>query len=59
MRRENHSQVYPLRDADTQTAKESSTGVPKPQIFIAGLRGKQGKPTRGVKVNLTRPVDET
>lgn len=59
MRRENHSQVYPLRDADTQTAKESSTGVPKPQIFIAGLRGKQGKPTRGIKVNLTRPVDET
>ncbi|XP_049628192.1 cilia- and flagella-associated protein 206 [Suncus etruscus] len=59
MRRENHSQVYPPRDADTQTAKESSTGVPKPQIFIAGLRGKQGKTTRGVKVNLTRPVDET
>ncbi|XP_055981137.1 cilia- and flagella-associated protein 206 [Sorex fumeus] len=59
MRRENYSQVYPPRDASTQSARESSTQVPRPQIFIAGLRGGQGKPTQGVKVNLTRPVDET
>ncbi|XP_017653055.1 cilia- and flagella-associated protein 206 [Nannospalax galili] len=59
MRRENSSQVYPLKDASTQSIKEGSSRVPRPQIYIAGLRGGQSKTTHGVKVNLTRAADET
>ncbi|XP_075830739.1 cilia- and flagella-associated protein 206 isoform X2 [Microtus pennsylvanicus] len=59
MRRENSSQVYPLKSVSTQSMREGSTGVPRPQIFIAGLRGGPSKKTHGVKVNLTRAVDET
>lgn len=59
MRRENCSQVYPLKQAGTQSKREGSTAVPRPQIFIAGLRGGQTKTTQAVKVNLTRAVDET
>uniref|UniRef100_A0A8C5Z7I5 Cilia- and flagella-associated protein 206 n=1 Tax=Marmota marmota marmota TaxID=9994 RepID=A0A8C5Z7I5_MARMA len=59
MRRENCSQVYPLKDASTQSNREGSTRVPKPQIYIAGLRGGRSKTTHAVKVNLTRAVDET
>nr|KAF6461617.1 hypothetical protein HJG59_002737 [Molossus molossus] len=59
MRRENYSQVYPTRNAATQSMREGSTAVPRPQIYIAGLRGGQTKTTYGVKVNLTRAVDET
>ncbi|XP_074189379.1 cilia- and flagella-associated protein 206 isoform X3 [Rhinolophus sinicus] len=59
MRRENCSQVYPLKDTSTQSMREGSTGVPRPQIYIAGLRGGQAKTTYGIRVNLTRAVDET
>ncbi|XP_015983704.1 cilia- and flagella-associated protein 206 isoform X2 [Rousettus aegyptiacus] len=59
MRRENSSQVYPPKDVGTQSLREGSTRVPRPQIYIAGLRGGQTKVTKGVKVNLTRAVDET
>uniref|UniRef100_A0A8C0N8A2 Cilia- and flagella-associated protein 206 n=1 Tax=Canis lupus familiaris TaxID=9615 RepID=A0A8C0N8A2_CANLF len=59
MRRENYSQVYPPKDASTQSMREGSTRVPRPQIYLAGLRGGQSKITSGVKVNLTRAVDET
>ncbi|XP_037700513.1 cilia- and flagella-associated protein 206 isoform X2 [Choloepus didactylus] len=59
MRRENFSQVYPLKNASTQSMREGSTRVPRPQIYIAGLRGGHTKVTEGVKVNLTRAVDET
>ncbi|XP_036033164.1 cilia- and flagella-associated protein 206 isoform X2 [Onychomys torridus] len=59
MRRENSSQVYPLKDVSTQSKRDGNSGVPRPQIFIAGLRGGQTKTTYGVKVNLTRAVDET
>ncbi|EPY85528.1 hypothetical protein CB1_000371020 [Camelus ferus] len=59
MRRENCSQVYPSKDASTQSMTEGSSRVPRPQIYIAGLRGGKTKTTRGVKVNLTRAVDET
>ncbi|XP_073934542.1 cilia- and flagella-associated protein 206 isoform X3 [Castor canadensis] len=59
MRRENSSQVYPCKDASTQSKRESSTRVPKPQIYIAGLRGGQNKTPCGIKVNLTRAIDET
>ncbi|XP_077018496.1 cilia- and flagella-associated protein 206 [Tamandua tetradactyla] len=59
MRRENSSQAYSLKNASTQSMRESSTWVPRPQVYIAGLRGGQTKVTHGVKVNLTRTVDET
>ncbi|XP_072822461.1 cilia- and flagella-associated protein 206-like [Vicugna pacos] len=59
MRRENCSQVYPSKDASTQSMTEGSSRVPRPQIYIAGLRGGKSKTTHGVKVNLTRAVDET
>ncbi|XP_006975373.2 cilia- and flagella-associated protein 206 isoform X1 [Peromyscus maniculatus bairdii] len=59
MRRENSSQVYPLKEVGTQSKRDGNSGVPRPQIFIAGLRGGQTKTTHGVKVNLTRAVDET
>nr|XP_044994570.1 cilia- and flagella-associated protein 206 isoform X2 [Jaculus jaculus] len=59
MRRENCSQVYPSKDAGTQSLRESSTQVPRPQTYIAGLRGGPCPTTCGVKVNLTRAVDET
>ncbi|XP_006902101.1 PREDICTED: UPF0704 protein C6orf165 homolog [Elephantulus edwardii] len=59
MRRENISQVYLPKNAGTQCKQEGSTRVPRPQIYIAGLRGGLNKTTHGVKVNLTRAVDET
>ncbi|XP_066867537.1 cilia- and flagella-associated protein 206 isoform X3 [Kogia breviceps] len=59
MRRENCSQVYPSKDASTQSMREGSSRVPRPQIYIAGFRGGHTKTTYGVKVNLTRAVDET
>ncbi|KAM6186570.1 cilia- and flagella-associated protein 206 [Rhynchocyon petersi] len=59
MRRENVSQVYLPKDAGIQCKRESSTRVPRPQIYIAGLRGGQTKTTHAVKVNLTRAIDET
>ncbi|XP_053447791.1 cilia- and flagella-associated protein 206 isoform X1 [Nycticebus coucang] len=59
MRRENYSQVYPAKDSGTQSLREGSSRVPRPQIYLAGLRGGQGTVTHGVKVNLTRAVDET
>ncbi|XP_001503782.4 cilia- and flagella-associated protein 206 isoform X1 [Equus przewalskii] len=59
MRRENGSQVYSSKDASTQSMKEGSTRVPRPQVYIAGLRGGRAKTTCGVKVNLTRAIDET
>ncbi|XP_004580460.2 cilia- and flagella-associated protein 206 isoform X1 [Ochotona princeps] len=59
MRRENCSQVYPPKDVGTQSMREGSSRVPRPQIYIAGLRGGKSKVTHGVKVNLTRSVNET
>ncbi|KAL7987915.1 hypothetical protein Chor_006834 [Crotalus horridus] len=59
MRRDNCSQVYLLKDSGTQTKRENSSNVPKPQIFLAGLRGGTPPTTRMTKVNLTRAVDET
>ncbi|XP_072498882.1 cilia- and flagella-associated protein 206 isoform X1 [Notamacropus eugenii] len=59
MRRENSTQVYPLKTTGTQTKREDSTRVPRPQIYIAGLRGSFTASLNAVKVNLTRAVDET
>ncbi|NXU61741.1 CF206 protein, partial [Horornis vulcanius] len=59
MRRENFTQVYLPKDAGTQTKRDNSSNVPKPQIFLKGLRGGSSPTTHMVTVDLTRPLDET
>ncbi|XP_067150120.1 cilia- and flagella-associated protein 206 [Apteryx mantelli] len=59
MRRENSTQVYLPKDVGTQTKRENSSNVPRPQIFLEGLRGGSSPTTHMVKVDLTRAVDET
>ncbi|NXF19537.1 CF206 protein, partial [Rhodinocichla rosea] len=59
MRRENCTQVYLPKDAGTQTKRDNSSNVPKPQIFLKGLRGGSSPTTHMVAVDLTRPLDET
>ncbi|NWX12446.1 CF206 protein, partial [Aegotheles bennettii] len=59
MRRENSTQVYLPKDVSTQTKRDNSSNVPRPQVFLEGLRGGSSPTTRMVKVDLTRAVDET
>ncbi|NXM30542.1 CF206 protein, partial [Oxyruncus cristatus] len=59
MKRDNFTQVYLLKDAGTQTKRDNSSNVPRPQIFLKGLRGRSSPATHMVKVDLTRAVDET
>ncbi|NWI96605.1 CF206 protein, partial [Pitta sordida] len=59
MKRENSTQVYLPKDVGTQTKRDNSSNVPKPQIFLKGLRGESSPATHMVKVDLTRAVDET
>ncbi|NXB66305.1 CF206 protein, partial [Struthidea cinerea] len=59
MRRENFTQVYLPKDVGTQTKRDNSSNVPKPQVFLKGLRGGSSPTTHMVAVDLTRPLDET
>ncbi|XP_056199200.1 cilia- and flagella-associated protein 206 [Falco biarmicus] len=59
MRRENSTQVYLPKDVSTQTKRDNSSNVPRPQIFLKGLRGGSTPTTHMVKVDLTRAADET
>ncbi|XP_031960905.1 cilia- and flagella-associated protein 206 isoform X2 [Corvus moneduloides] len=59
MRRENVTQVYLPKDVGTQTKRDNSSNVPKPQIFLKSLRGGSSPTTHMVAVDLTRPLDET
>ncbi|NWI46680.1 CF206 protein, partial [Picathartes gymnocephalus] len=59
MRRENFTQVYLPKDVGTQTKRDNTSNVPKPQIFLKGLRGGSFPTTHMVTVDLTRPLDET
>ncbi|XP_061846571.1 cilia- and flagella-associated protein 206 [Colius striatus] len=59
MRRENSTQVYLPKDVCTQTKRDNSSNVPRPQVFLEGLRGGSSPTTRVVKVDLTRAADET
>ncbi|NWX28416.1 CF206 protein, partial [Notiomystis cincta] len=59
MRRESFTQVYLPKDVSTQTKRDNSSNVPKPQIFLKGLRGGPSSTTHMVTVDLTRPLDET
>ncbi|XP_065587076.1 cilia- and flagella-associated protein 206 [Cyrtonyx montezumae] len=58
LRRENFTQVYLPKYVSTQTKRDSSSGVPRPQIVLAGLRGRSSAATQMVQVDLTRPVDK-
>ncbi|XP_039266098.1 cilia- and flagella-associated protein 206-like [Styela clava] len=57
LRRDNVSQVYLPKEQGAQTKKESSSNVPKPQVFMAGLRGIRGIRTM-VRVDLTKDVND-
>ncbi|NXG75976.1 CF206 protein, partial [Baryphthengus martii] len=59
MRRENSTQVYLPKDVSTQTKRDNSSNVPRPQIFLEGLRGGSSPTTHMAKVDLTRATDET
>ncbi|XP_039244047.1 cilia- and flagella-associated protein 206 isoform X3 [Pipra filicauda] len=59
MKRENFTQVYLPKGVGTQTKRDNSSNVPRPQIFLKGLRGQSSLTTHMVKVDLTRAVDET
>ena len=47
------------RNVETQTKRESSTNVPKPSTFVAGLRGCNSTKTTMSVVDLTLDVDQT
>ncbi|XP_078717422.1 cilia- and flagella-associated protein 206 [Lampetra fluviatilis] len=55
LRRDGATQVYLPREVGTQTKREGTTNVPRPSVYLAGLRGgPAGQPTRAVQVDLTR-----
>lgn len=53
-KRDNDTQVYLPRESATQTKRDSGTSVPKPSVYIAGLRGRDIAPAT---VDLTLPVE--
>ena len=49
-----------FREQETQTKEDNYTNVPKPQVFLAGLRGGgMNQPTQMTKMDLTIDVDQT
>ncbi|XP_063079816.1 cilia- and flagella-associated protein 206 [Engraulis encrasicolus] len=56
MRRSNVTQTYPPRDAGCQAKRDAKSNVPKPAVFLAGLRGQ--KPGGPKTLNLTPSVYE-
>ncbi|XP_062857153.1 cilia- and flagella-associated protein 206 [Trichomycterus rosablanca] len=58
MRRNNSTQTFIPKDAACQTKRDGQSDVPKPQIYLAGLRGGGTSTTCMTKVDLTRAVDE-
>ncbi|XP_039638694.1 cilia- and flagella-associated protein 206 isoform X3 [Perca fluviatilis] len=56
MRRENVTQTWLPKNAACQSKRDGESNVPKPQIYLAGLRGQRDG--NMVKTNLTRSVDE-
>jgi len=57
-KRNNSTQSYPPKNQETQTKRENSTSVPKPSVYIAGLRGSKTTRTIATKVDLTLGVDQ-
>eukprot|EP00794_Sanderia_malayensis_P005318 gene5318-5987_t len=58
-KRDNETQVYLPKEIETQTKRDGSSNVPKPSVFIAGLRGCDSTRTKMTKVDLTIDVDQT
>lgn len=57
-RRDSETQVYLPKTEETQTKVDRYSNIPKPHVFIAGLRGcKTGEPTTITKMDLTLDVD--
>ncbi|XP_029352175.1 cilia- and flagella-associated protein 206 [Echeneis naucrates] len=56
MRRESITQTWPTKDAACQSKRDNERNVPKPQTYLAGLRGKKDRSR--VKTSLPRSVDE-
>ncbi|KAM9840830.1 cilia- and flagella-associated protein 206 [Aulostomus maculatus] len=56
MRRENATQTWPPKDAACQSKRDNESTMPKPQVYLAGLRGQ--RIGRVMKTNLTRSVDD-
>ncbi|XP_077366022.1 cilia- and flagella-associated protein 206 isoform X5 [Festucalex cinctus] len=56
MRRENTTQTWLPKEVACQCKRDGETGVPRPQIFLAGLRGRRDG--RMEKINLTRSIHE-
>uniref|UniRef100_A0A3Q1FE53 Cilia- and flagella-associated protein 206 n=1 Tax=Acanthochromis polyacanthus TaxID=80966 RepID=A0A3Q1FE53_9TELE len=56
LRRENVTQTWLPKDAACQSKRDGESNVPKPQIYLAGLRGQRN--AQVAKINLTRSVDE-
>ncbi|XP_038582408.1 cilia- and flagella-associated protein 206 [Micropterus salmoides] len=56
MRRENVTQTWLPKNTACQSKRDSESSVPKPQIYLAGLRGQRDG--HMVKTNLTRSVKE-
>ncbi|XP_069140239.1 cilia- and flagella-associated protein 206-like [Argopecten irradians] len=60
MRRDTAIQVWPPKENMTQTKTDAYTNVPRPQVFLAGLRGGgMTTATEMGKVDLTIDVDQT
>lgn len=47
-----------FRQVGTQTKREDSSNVPKPSVFVAGLRGCENTRTNMTKVDLTLDVED-
>ena len=48
------------RAKGTQTKRDNYTNVPKPHVFLAGLRGGgMNRPTEMVKTDLTIDIEQT
>ncbi|CAN9507601.1 unnamed protein product [Ophioblennius macclurei] len=56
MRRENASQTWLPKEASCQTKRDGQSSVPKPRVYLAGLRGQRH--AQMVKTDLTRSVDQ-
>ncbi|KAK2151646.1 hypothetical protein LSH36_356g06008 [Paralvinella palmiformis] len=60
MRRDNIAQCYPPKESTTQTKTDGYSNVPKPQIFLANIRGGElSEPTKMQKIDLTIDVTQT
>ncbi|XP_051954118.1 cilia- and flagella-associated protein 206 [Xyrauchen texanus] len=58
MRRHNSTQTFLHIDVSSQTKRDRESNLPKPLVYLAGLRGGKTKASHMIKVDLTRAVDE-